>query len=298
MVLAIGVPLAWVVWFRLEGLGHAPWLGLGGLTAGLLVLALLLLRRIAQGLFTEQALHRECESLRAQTQAAVDAKSRFLRAAGHDLRQPLHGLALFTANLRHQFEEPQLQVPLAQMAQMLQSMSTLITALQESARIDAGVPAVQLQAVALGPLLQRLALDFATQAQAKGLQWRLRVQSITVDTDPVLLERMLRNLLSNAVRHTRQGGILLAAQRRGEAVLISVWDTGPGIESKDHLAIFEEFVQLDQDERDGPPGLGLGLATVQQLSGRLKHAVNLRSQVSRGSCFSVLVPVASGPVGS
>jgi CheY-like chemotaxis protein/anti-sigma regulatory factor (Ser/Thr protein kinase) len=159
-------------------------------------------------------------------------------------------------------------------------------------RLDSGAVVPNLRALPLGPLFDRLAPEFAVLADARGLQWRLRPTALWVQSDEQQLERMLRNLLSNALTHTQQGGVLLAARRRGGQVRIAVWDTGPGIATEHHARIFQEFVQLANPGRDRRRGHGLGLAIVARLARLLHHPVDLRSRLGRGSCFAITLPAA------
>ena len=232
-------------------------------------------------------------------EAADQAKARFLAAASHDLRQPAHALGLYTAALRAGPLAPQ-QAELAERMQgSLAALDTLFAALMDVSRMDAGAVVPQWDTVALAPLLHRLADEWAPQADARALRLALHLSdpgALTV-TDPVLLERVLRNLLANAVKYTSRGGVLLACRLRTGADgqrhhRIEVWDSGEGIAPAEQERVFEEFYQAGSG-----PGLGLGLAIVQRLSRLLQLRVTLHSQPGRGSVFMVdgLTPAGVAP---
>ncbi|WP_148360723.1 sensor histidine kinase, partial [Acidisphaera rubrifaciens] len=238
------------------------------------------------------------DELRAQRDAAERAsleKSRFLAAASHDLRQPVHALGLFAGALRHGMPEPARQAVLDQVAASLEAMDGLFASLLDLSRLDAGVIEPRPRAFALHPLLARLVAEYAAEAAARGIGLRLVPTEAVVQTDPVLLERMLRNLIANAVRYTERGRVLVGARRQtrdGARVRVEVWDTGPGIAEADQPTVFEEFAQLANPERARGKGLGLGLAIVRRLSHLIDCPVALRSRPGRGSVFSVAVPRA------
>jgi signal transduction histidine kinase len=256
------------------------------------LLATALLWRHARLLRESHAMRFEREALLAETQAARDAQTRFLAAASHDLRQPVHALGLLAAQAEAELTGRRAAQTAAQMQGMARALDGLVEALLDVSRLDSGAVVPRPRALALQTLFDRLAPEFAVLAADRGLQWRLRPTPLWVHSDEVQLERMLRNLLSNALNHTAQGGVLLAARRCGAQVRIGVWDTGPGIAPEHRARIFEEFVQLQNPGRDRRKGHGLGLAIVARLSRLLQHPVELRSEPGRGSCFSVLLPAA------
>ena len=235
--------------------------------------------------------------LRLQRDAAEQAslaKTKFLAAASHDLRQPVHALGLFIGALRNLTLPSEATRLVEQIEASTLALDGLFGALLDMSRLDAGVVDVQVRAFALDDLLERICRDHAGEAEAKALDLVRVPCSAIVSTDPVLMERVLRNLLVNAVRHTRRGRILVGCRRRGERVAVQVWDTGPGIPPEQQRQIFDEFVQLDNPERDRVKGLGLGLAIVRRLCTLLGCPVALRSMPGRGSCFTVTIPVAAG----
>jgi signal transduction histidine kinase len=275
-------------------LGLRSW---AGLYDALLVLAAVglaasLLLRHARLLQESHAMRFEREALLAETQAARDAQARFLAAASHDLRQPVHALGLLAAQAEAELEGSRAAGTAAQLQSMAQALDNLVETLLDVSRLDSGAVVPHPRAMPLAPLFDRLAPEFAVLADARGLQWRLQPTALWVHSDEQQLERMLRNLLSNALNHTQHGGVLLAARHRAGQVRICVWDTGPGIAPEHHARIFQEFVQLANPGRDRRRGHGLGLAIVARLSRLLRHPVELRSRLGRGSCFAVTLPAA------
>ncbi len=240
------------------------------------------------------------EELRLRKEEAEQAnvaKSRFLAAASHDLRQPMHALGLFVGQLQQQDSSPESQRLIGQISESVRALGSLLDGLLDISKLDAGVLHPDPTQFALMPLFARLENDFTSAAEAKGLLLRVRATQHWVNTDPVLLERILLNLLSNAVRYTRHGSILLACRRRGERVRIEVRDSGIGIPAESQDVVFNEFVQLSNPGRNRSQGLGLGLAIVRRLVGLLNLRLELRSQPEQGSVFAVEVPVARPVVG-
>lgn len=230
----------------------------------------------------------------AEAERANRAKSRFLAAASHDLRQPLQAINLFVAALKAGLRDPESVEIVESIQESLRATEDLLDALLDVSRLEAGVLQPRLRDVAIVDLTDRLETEFASQAAAKGLTLRTVASSAVVRTDPALLDRILRNLLSNALRYTECGGVLLGCRRRGGHISVEVWDTGIGIPDDKREAIFEEFYQLGNPERDRTRGLGLGLAIVDRIARLLGHTVTLRSQPGRGSVFAIQVPLVSG----
>ncbi|AYC33732.1 hybrid sensor histidine kinase/response regulator [Pseudomonas cavernae] len=240
------------------------------------------------------------EEERDRARAADQAKSRFLAAASHDLRQPIHALGLFVGALaalagRGDVPTAKARDIAARLRAVIGNLGGLLNGLLDISRLDAGVVAVSREPVSLDRLLTDLHHEFAGTAQERNLRWRVRQTDLWVDSDPVLLKRTLDNLLANAFRYTSQGGVLLGCRRRGQAVEIQVIDSGPGIPTDQQAAIFDEFVQLHNAERDRTQGLGLGLAIVRHTSRLLGHVVRLVSVEGRGSMFSVSAPTVEAP---
>ncbi len=233
------------------------------------------------------------DDLRRQKELAEQAnlaKSHFLAAASHDLRQPIHALGLFVGALRGVQLPPEGVHFVDRIEQSTIAMDNLFRAILDISRLDAGVVEVKLETFAIQPLLNRICADQMAEASQKSIALVQRHCGLTVRTDPLLLERILRNILSNAVRHTDSGRIVVGCRRRSDMVRVEVWDTGPGIAVGDRERIFQEYFQLDNPERDREKGLGLGLAIVRRLANLLGCPISLRSEVGRGSCFSIETP--------
>jgi signal transduction histidine kinase len=224
---------------------------------------------------------------------ANEAKSRFLAAASHDLRQPVHALGLFAGQLRQAPDHDAQRALVGDIERAVAAFEALLASLLDISRLDAGSVAVQRTPVALGPLLDRLAGGFAPAVVAKGLRLRTRSTALWVDSDPVLLERVLLNLLGNALRYTARGGVLLAARPRGAAVELWMVDTGIGIAPEHQASVFDEFFRVPGVRAGGEVGLGLGLAIVRRLVALLGHGLVLRSVLGRGSAFVLTLPRAA-----
>ena len=231
------------------------------------------------------------EATRVAEQANA-AKSRFLGAASHDLRQPLQTLTLLQGLLMREVVDPEAAKLVALMEPTLAAMSGMLNTLLDINQIEAGTLKPELVVFPVGPLLAGLAEEFGYVAQAQGLTLRSVPCGLSVRSDPQLLEQMLRNLLSNALKYTRRGKVLLGCRRRGGNLAIEVWDTGIGIPAKDIQAIFDEYHQLDNPARERAKGLGLGLSIVQRLAGLLGHRLGVRSVPGRGSVFTVETDLA------
>jgi CheY-like chemotaxis protein/two-component sensor histidine kinase len=200
---------------------------------------------------------------------------------------------MFVAALKASVHDPEACDIVASIQESLRATDDLLDALLDVSRLDAGVLQPRLRDLAVADLTDRLETEFASQAAAKGLALRTVASSAVVRTDPALLDRIMRNLLSNAVRYTEHGRVLLGCRRRGQSLRIEVWDTGIGIPADKRNAIFEEFYQLANAERDRTRGLGLGLAIVDRIARLLGHPVEVRSQPGKGSLFAVEVPLTA-----
>jgi len=227
---------------------------------------------------------------------ASAAKTTFLAAASHDLRQPVHALGLFIGALRRVVMPLEGQRLIEQIEESTVAMDGLFSALLDISQLDAGTVEVHRQSFPMGGLLERICRDHQTEATAKGLSLVWAPSTAVIDCDPVLLERILRNLFGNAVRYTDQGRVLVGCRRRGATISIQVLDTGPGIPPDQQDRIFQEYYQLGNPERDRTKGLGLGLAIVRRLVDLLGCKMTLRSRTGYGSCFEVSVPIATGGI--
>ena len=259
--------------------------------------------------FENQALVSELTVQKEAAESANLAKSRFLAAASHDLRQPMHALTLYLAAMDGKELHDKTRTNLANARQCAQTMDEMFRALLGISRLDAGAVMAEMRPFPLGPLLERLRIEFEPQAQAKGLSLRVRACERAVHGDSELVERILRNLITNAIRYTARGRILVGCRwsqgGRGEhgadggtgngkrALRIAVYDTGSGIAPQEQKQIFEEFYQVGNPERDRNKGIGLGLAIVERLARLMNAPVAMRSQVGRGSMFSVELRQAS-----
>ena len=219
------------------------------------------------------------------------AKSRFFAAASHDLRQPLHALSLFVAALKARNQQPETQTLIDNIEASTAAMELLFNALLDISRLDAGTIEVHPVHFPLQKMLHDLGKQFSALAAEKHLRLRFRPCDLTLYSDPLLIERILVNLIANAIRYTDDGGVLVACRRRGRMARLSVFDTGRGIPPDQQESVFQEFVQLHNAARDRSKGLGLGLAIVSRLGRLLGHRIDLRSRPEHGSVFSIDIPL-------
>ena len=235
------------------------------------------------------------EDLKSQITVAEEAnraKSLFLAAASHDLRQPMHAIGLFIGALRA-VQLPNEAVRLLQLIDgSVVVLDGLFSTLLDISRLDAGVVEVRKKSFLIQTLLRRICNDHVGEAKAKSISITLVECSLSVYSDPILMERVVRNLISNAVRYTQHGRICVGCRRRGDEIRVEVWDTGVGIAPEDQERIFQEYFQIGNPERDREKGLGLGLAIVRRLVGLLDCPLTVCSEPGRGSCFSVTIPLA------
>ncbi|QQC63745.1 ATP-binding response regulator [Paraburkholderia ginsengisoli] len=230
--------------------------------------------------------------LRHQKEIAEEAnraKSSFLAAASHDLRQPIHALSLFVGALREVPVSPGTERLIEQIDASANAMDRLFTALLDISKLDAGVVPVDRRPFLISQVLDRVCRDYTAEAADKGLTLSCVPCRVTVDSDPTLVERIVRNLVSNAVRYTDGGKIVVGCRRRGPFIAIQVWDTGRGISSDQQARVFKEYYQVGNPERDREKGLGLGLAIVRRLTDLLECPLTLSSEPGRGSCFEVSI---------
>ncbi len=226
-----------------------------------------------------------------QLEAANLAKSRFLAAASHDLRQPLHAVGLFVAQLHGRLRVNERRQLVRRIEAALAAMNELFSSLLDISKLDTGGTTVNLTSFPIAQLLGRAETTFAEAAREKGLTFHVRRSALWVKSDFILLERVVFNLISNAGRYTAKGGLVVGCRRRGGDMRIEVWDTGAGIPADQHEKIFGEFYRLNEPDRDRRGGLGLGLAIVDRACRLLQHRVEVKSVPGKGSCFAVTVPV-------
>ena len=236
------------------------------------------------------------EAAKRQAELATAAKTRFLAAASHDLRQPLQTLALLQGQLAKIVEGEKAQKLVTRLDETLGAISGMLNALLDINQIEAGVVRAESVGFPINDLLDRLRDEFTYHAQAQGLVLDVVPCGLSIQSDPRLLEQMIRNLVSNALKYTKRGKVLLGCRRRGETLSIEVMDSGVGIPEEELQAIFEEYHQLDNAARDRGRGLGLGLSIVRRLGDLLGHRVTVRSTPGKGSVFAVEVPLPQGGV--
>jgi signal transduction histidine kinase len=237
------------------------------------------------------------EELAKQTRSQIEAvaranqeMTRFVASAAHDLRQPLHALGMFCATLEQRLMNAPERPLVRNMMKAIESLEESFGAILDISRLDAGTVQTAPQDFPIRDVFRRLYQRFGGEAESRGLALRFRATRRVVLTDPLLLERVLANLVQNALRYTRHGGVLVAARRHPRAVALEVWDTGLGIPDDKKEMIFREFYQLDNPERDRTRGLGMGLAIVRRLCTLLDLRLELRSTLGRGTVFRMIVP--------
>lgn len=238
----------------------------------------------------------ELERARTVAELANVAKSKFLAAASHDLRQPLHALMLFADSLSNESDPVQVARLAKHIGVSTSALEMLFNSLLDISKLDAGVVQRRETDFRVEEILDRLRNDFEPMAALKRLRLTIRPTAAVVKTDPALLEQMLRNLMANAIRYTESGGVMLACRRRQGRWRIEVRDSGIGIAADQHRRIFDEFYQIGNPERDRQKGLGLGLAIVSRLARLLGCPIDLASAPGRGTTIAVTVP--SGRLGA
>jgi len=291
-----------VLWAFSPGIVGAGWIELS--TSALIFLLgviLIALARDAFRLFHESfeirlqqiEANRQLQLALGRAEAASRAKTRFLASASHDLRQPIHTLSLFGAALTMCSLDERSREVAKHMNTALQALASQLDALLDISKLDAGIIRVHRGTLELAPFLRQLHKEFEPIARDKGLQLVLECPpNAFVDTDRSILERILRNLLDNAVKYTESGYIALHAEPAAAGFSVSVTDTGRGIPENEIDHVFEEFYQLDNPERDRTRGLGLGLAIVKRLADLLQITMELTSRTGEGSAFRLVLPAA------
>src|SRR5215472_10540289 len=263
-------------------------------TVNISLISILLL--LAMAAYQKELVSRQLFVRSQQLVEASQHKSRFLAAASHDLRQPMHALGLFVAQLRSHITSPDGNQLIDRIDDAVTGMNELFNALLDITKLDAGALTPTIVEFPIAELLGRIGSTFAPVAQEKGLRLLLAPTSAWVRSDPVLLERIVLNLVSNALRYTNAGGIVVGCRHRGAKLRIEVWDTGPGIPPEQHRKIFSEFYRLADAAKINQAGLGLGLAIVDRLCTLLDHPIELTSTLGKGSHFGVTVPTAAARV--
>ena len=227
---------------------------------------------------------------KAKVEAASRDKTRFLASASHDLRQPVHALTLFADALAAQINGAAAHSLLGNINRSIEALTQLLGSLLDISKLDADIIKPNLAHFPLAVLLDQLGSEYAPQAHAKGLSWHVDTGNLIAYSDPVLLETLLRNLISNALRYTHSGGIQVLCTNHNSEISIAIVDSGVGIPADQQQDIFREFYQLENPGRDRAKGLGLGLAIVDRLATLLRHRITLDSAPGQGSRFCVTLP--------
>ncbi|MBB3167309.1 hybrid sensor histidine kinase/response regulator [Simiduia aestuariiviva] len=286
-----------VMWSIVGGTEDSPWIGptIGMLIAFFLLMMVSLARDVARlyresfRIRSEQAsTNVQLQQALSQAEAASHAKTRFLASASHDLRQPIHTLSLFSAALSRRALDAKSQQIAHHMEGAIDALAAQLDALLDISKLDAGIVTVKPKPTNLRNLLERLYEEHLHNARQKHLHLGISaLQDVTLNLDPVLLDRILRNLIGNAIKYTDQGGVDIEMQSDANTVCISVVDSGRGIPEQEQKRIFEEFYQLDNPERDRSKGLGLGLAIVSRLAQLLNIEMALSSTPGQGTRFTL-----------
>ena len=240
-------------------------------------------------------LERKVAERTKELELANFAKTRFLAVASHDLRQPLHALGMFIGQLSTPRDAVSLKRIVERAEASVAAMNELFDTLLDISRIDTQQLSPSIGPFPIQRILERLGASYSGEAVRKGLSLRLPATSAWISSDAALLERILGNLVSNAIRYTQRGGVVVLCRRRRNALRIEVLDSGPGIPADRHQSIFSEFVRLESAGDEEKQGLGLGLAIVERLARLLGHPVEVHSVIGRGSRFSITVPLAPAP---
>lgn len=251
---------------------------------------------IGRDLTEREKVFRQLAEARDLAESASLAKTRFLAAASHDLRQPIQALSLFHEALTRTALTAEQKSISDYLALSTQSLGSILDELLDVSRLDAGSITPRPAVVQADSLFRSIESEFAPLAAAKGLRFKLYFpqREMTVFTDIQLVQSLLRNLIGNAIKYTDAGGILVSIRRRDRQAVIQVWDTGIGIAAADIGSIFDEYFQVGNSERDRGKGLGLGLAIVRRLAELMGTKVACRSRVGRGSVFEFGLPLADG----
>jgi CheY-like chemotaxis protein len=226
-------------------------------------------------------------------EAAHQEKTRFLGAASHDLRQPMHALGLFAAALEKELRGTAHHPKVVSMARAVDALEDSFGAMLDVSRLDAGVVQPNLQTFPIRDVFRRLHMHCVGEAEINGLSLRLKPGGKLVTSDPQLLERILANLVHNGIRYTREGGVVVVARSRAGHTSIEVWDTGVGISADQLPKIFNEFYQVANEGRDRSKGLGMGLAIVKRLVLLLGYELEVRSRPGKGTVFRLLMPATA-----
>jgi signal transduction histidine kinase/CheY-like chemotaxis protein len=292
-----------VAWLPLAAGGAAgagaPWLAAGALaTAGALAAARLRLLAWQRGehrRLTLEARARQLETERDEALRSDEEKSRFVAIASHDLRQPVHALGLFAATLQKRLQHTPDEALVRNFLRAVDDLERSFSSMLDISRLDGDAAAPQLHTFPLRDLFRRLQMQYAGQAELSGLGLRFSPGGKSVTSDPQLLERIVGNLVHNAIKYTAQGGVVVVARSTATHVNVEIWDTGAGIPADELPRVFQEFYQVTPGRRDLSHGLGMGLAIVKRLARLLGHRLEVASRPGRGTMFRVGIAIGALP---
>ena len=297
--IAFSIPLVGLIAVKLAQLGDPAYSALSVISVVYLLTLIAQTRNSSKATraaielrFENIELMQQTEVARQDAEQANAAKSKFLAAASHDLRQPIHAQGLFLDVLAHTPLNAQQRELLSNISATSAASAEMLNTLLDFSRIEAGVVNPLVESFRLQTVLNKIEREFGPQADAKGLSYRSRETPLLAQSDPALVALILRNLVSNAIRYSDTGGLLVACRKRGAYAVLEVWDTGIGIAADQQAEVFKEFHQLGNPERDRRKGLGLGLAIAQGLAKTLGHTLSLRSVPQCGSVFRLSLPLA------
>ena len=236
------------------------------------------------------------EEARRDAENATRSKTQFFAAASHDLRQPLQAIGIYVSLLKKRAVGP-LEPLVNNLSTAVETLSKLVEELLEISRLDSGSIQPRIEQVLIDDMFSLLEQEFTPIAASKGLSLRMRRGKVAIDSDALLLQRVIRNLLANAIRYTQKGGVLLAARSRGDLVSLEIWDTGPGVKQGELDRIFEEFYRGESSKAENSgSGFGLGLSIVKRICGLLGHPLIVTTRPGTGTVFRVEVPRSIAPI--
>jgi len=234
----------------------------------------------------------DLEAKKEEAEQSNRAKSNFLASVSHDLRQPMHAIGLFADTLKHRVTTPVQQELVQRIEDSVTALQSMFDGLLNLSRMDSGMLEPNLEPCDLAALLKRVGQEFQPLAEQKGLNLRIHVCPAWVNSDSMLLGRMLNNLVANAIRYTENGGVLLSCRRRQGQWVVQIWDTGVGMAPEHLPKIFDEYYQVGNAERNSAQGVGLGLAIVSGIARLLNYKIEVYSRLGRGSVFNIILPLA------
>ena len=250
--------------------------------------------QILHMLFHSIAIFLRVQTLKKQkleAERASQAKSRFMAASSHDLRQPLHSMEIFMSSLKEHVNTPAAKEILDSLERSHAAMNMEFQSIMELNQLEAGVVSINRKIFPIETLFEKLRREYIPQSKAKGLKMTVIQSDLYIESDPLALERILRNLITNAIRYTSEGRVLVGCRRRGSFVAIQVWDTGYGIRDDELICMFDIY-QRSSNAKSAVDGMGIGLSIAKQLSDLLNHKLNVVSLLGKGTVFGIEVPIA------